>query len=198
MEGAEGGRGLRLGCPVGPRSARLAHRVLGDGRAAARRRLRDPRRRQRPRLPHQRTRPRRRAWAAAPSSPRSGCTTACCSCAAARWARASATRSACTRWSARWARRAAMLFAGNHYRQPMAFDEERLAEPAPASRASATPRGGWQAASRPPTCAGTATRSSPRWPRTSTARRRSARCSSGSARPTAAASPSAVTISSRC
>ena len=41
---------------MGPRPARLAHRVLRDGRGAARRRLRDPRRRQRPRLPPPRER----------------------------------------------------------------------------------------------------------------------------------------------
>ena len=39
------GEDTRLGLPVGPRPARMAHRVLGDGREAARGRLRDPRRR---------------------------------------------------------------------------------------------------------------------------------------------------------
>ena len=39
------GRGRGLGLALGARAARLAHRVLGDGRGAARRRLRHPRRR---------------------------------------------------------------------------------------------------------------------------------------------------------
>ncbi len=42
--------------PVGPRPPGLAHRVLGDGRGAARRGLRHPRRRHRPRLPPPRER----------------------------------------------------------------------------------------------------------------------------------------------
>ena len=92
-------------------------------------------------------------------------------------------RSACTRSSAEHGRDALiMFFAGAHYRQPMAFDEERWRRRARGSRASATPCAGWSTASRRPTCACTATRSSPRSPRTSTPRRRSARCSSGSAR----------------
>ena len=58
LEGAEGGRGHRLGRALGPRPSRLAHRVLGDGRADPRRRLRRPRRRLRPRLPAPRERDR--------------------------------------------------------------------------------------------------------------------------------------------
>ncbi len=86
VEGAEGGRGHRLGRALGPRAPGLAHRVLGDGRGAARRRLRDPRRRQRPRLPPPRERGGADALrAAAPSSRRSGCTTGCSSSAARRW-----------------------------------------------------------------------------------------------------------------
>ena len=45
LEGAQGRRGHRLGLALGRGAARLAHRVLGDGREAARPRLRDPRRR---------------------------------------------------------------------------------------------------------------------------------------------------------
>ena len=44
------------GTPLGARPARLAHRVLGDGRGAAGARLRDPRRRQRPAVPPPRER----------------------------------------------------------------------------------------------------------------------------------------------
>ena len=58
----------RSGTRPGARAPGLAHRVLGDGRAAARRRLRHPRRRLGPRRsPTTRTRPRRRAPRAARS-----------------------------------------------------------------------------------------------------------------------------------
>ena len=56
LEGREARRGHRVDGAVGRGPPRLAHRVLGDGRGAARRRLRDPRRRQRPRLPPPRER----------------------------------------------------------------------------------------------------------------------------------------------
>ena len=52
----EARRGHRLGRALGARPAGLAHRVLGDGRGAARRRLRDPRRRLGPDLPPPRER----------------------------------------------------------------------------------------------------------------------------------------------
>ena len=54
----EAGRGHVVGVAVGPRAARLAHRVLGDGREAPRPRVRDPRRRARSRLPPPRERAR--------------------------------------------------------------------------------------------------------------------------------------------
>ncbi len=77
VEGAQARRGHRLGLAVGRRAAGLAHRVLGDGRAAARRRLRHPRRRLGPRLPAPRERGRADARARAARSSRScGCTTA--------------------------------------------------------------------------------------------------------------------------
>ena len=127
LEGAEGGRGHRLGRALGARPAGLAHRVLGDGRGAARRRLRHPRRRQRPRLPAPRERggadARRRA---APSSRASGCTTGCSSSAARRWPSPSATSPCCTRCSTRWGRDALILFfCGGHYRQPLASPTRR-------------------------------------------------------------------------
>ncbi len=55
-----------VGLAVGPRPARLAHRVLGDGRGGVRAGVRDPRRRARPRLPA----PRERARAVARARPR--------------------------------------------------------------------------------------------------------------------------------
>ena len=68
VEGAQARRGRALGLALGAGPARLAHRVLGDGREPARRRLRHPRRRLGPASsPTTRTRPRRRAPRAAPS-----------------------------------------------------------------------------------------------------------------------------------
>ena len=55
-----------MGLALGARPARLAHRVLGDGRGRVRARVRDPRRRARPRLPA----PRERARAVARARPR--------------------------------------------------------------------------------------------------------------------------------
>ena len=49
-------RGHVVGLALGPRPARLAHRVLGDGRGDLRPGVRDPRRRARPRLPAPRER----------------------------------------------------------------------------------------------------------------------------------------------
>ena len=51
-------RPARLGQPVGPRPARLAHRMLGDGRGAPGRDDRHPRRRHRPDVPAPRERDR--------------------------------------------------------------------------------------------------------------------------------------------
>ena len=100
VEGPEGGRGHRLGRAVGPRAAGLAHRVLGDGRAGARGRLRGPHRRQRPDLPPPRERGRAdAAGPAGPSSRASGCTTGCSRWAARRWPRAWATS---PRWPTPW------------------------------------------------------------------------------------------------
>ena len=79
LEGAQGGRGHRVGVALGGRPARLAHRVLGDGRAAARRRLRDPRRRHRTCSSRTtRTRPPRRGRRGGTSWRGCGCTTGWC------------------------------------------------------------------------------------------------------------------------
>ena len=56
VEGAQAGRGHRWDSPWGRGPAGLAHRVLGDGRGAARRRLRHPRRRLGPGVPPPRER----------------------------------------------------------------------------------------------------------------------------------------------
>ena len=65
LEGEQAGRGHGVGRAVGPRPAGLAHRVLGDGGGAARRGVRDPRRRPRSRLPPSRERARAVAGARA-------------------------------------------------------------------------------------------------------------------------------------
>ena len=91
LEGDEGGRGHLLGLALGPRPARLAHRVLRDGREDARARVRDPRRRPRPRLPPPRERARAVAGASDGRSRRSGCTTGCSSSPARRCRSRSAT-----------------------------------------------------------------------------------------------------------
>ena len=57
LEGRQAGR-AGLGQPLGPRPARLAHRVLGHGPALPRRRVRRARRRPRPHLPAPRERDR--------------------------------------------------------------------------------------------------------------------------------------------
>ncbi len=77
VEGAQAGRGHRLGVALGAGATGLAHRVLGHGRAASRGRLRHPRRRLGPGVPPPRERGRPDARARAGRSSRDcGCTTA--------------------------------------------------------------------------------------------------------------------------
>ena len=66
LEGEQARGGHGLGLALGSRAARLAHRVLGDGRGRVRAGVRDPRRRARPRLPA----PRERSRAVARARPR--------------------------------------------------------------------------------------------------------------------------------
>ena len=78
--------------PWGARPARLAHRVLGDGRGAARRRLRGPRRRHDLVFPHHENEAAQTRCAhAAPSWRGSGCTTGCSQIGEAKMAKTSAT-----------------------------------------------------------------------------------------------------------
>ena len=93
LEGEQAGRGHRVGLAVGPRPARLAHRVLGDGRGGARAGVRDPRRRARSRLPAPRERARAVDARSATASRASGRTTACSSSAARRCRSRSGTTS---------------------------------------------------------------------------------------------------------
>ena len=131
VEGLEGGRGHLLGRAVGPRPARLAHRVLGDGRDAARRRLRRPRRRLGPRLPA--SRERGRADRAAHGEP-----------LARLWMHNGMVRLDGEKMAksvgnifllhealATHGRDALIAyFAGGHYRQPISYSGERLEEAA--------------------------------------------------------------------
>ena len=132
VEGAEGGRGHRLGRALGPRAgpgwhiecSAMAEELLG-------RRLRHPRRRHRPRLPP----PRERGGADARGARRarwrgSGCTTACCELGEPRRCPSrSATSARSARRSTQLGRDALVLyFCGGHYRQPIAFSRRALDE----------------------------------------------------------------------
>ena len=110
LEGEEAGRGHVLGLAVGPRPARLAHRVLRDGREASGPGVRDPRRRARPRLPPSRERARPVAQPSATTSRRSGCTTACSSSTARRCRSRSATSSRCGKALETWGRETLLVY----------------------------------------------------------------------------------------
>ena len=141
--------------------------------------------------PTTRTRRRRRSPPAGGRSPGSGCTTAWSS-----WAGDGAEKMSKSLGNIRGLAEVldevgrdalVMYFCEGHYRQPLAFSRERFED---ASRRlerirdagrrlvpGDSPPGSWRR---------TATRSSPRWPTTSTRRGRSRRCPSGFARPTRA------------
>ena len=187
VEGAQAGRGHLVGVPLGAGPAGLAHRVLGDGRGRARRRLRHPRRRLGPGVspPRERGRPdprRPRAGAGAdldaqrhdPVHRREDGQVGRQHRAVARGASSAtaATPSSCT-----WPR------ATTASRWPSRPRSSRT--PTAAFSASATRSGGWTRASPARrTWPTTRRRSSTPWPRTSTRPGRSRRCSSGCARPT--------------
>ena len=113
----------------------------------------DPRRRQRPGLPPPRERGRADPdGAAAPSSRGSGCTTGCSQIARREDGQVGRATSRCCPRSSTGSGRDAlvMLFAGGHYRQPMAFADEHAR--AGAARRGADPRGrarGWSTAPSP-------------------------------------------------
>ena len=110
LEGEEGGRGHVVELAVGPRPAGLAHRVLGDGREAARPGVRDPRRRARPRLPPPRERARAVARARPRRSPRSGRTTGSSASPARRCRSRTATSSTLREALDQWGRETLLLF----------------------------------------------------------------------------------------
>ena len=117
------------GTRLGPRAAGLAHRVLGDGRGRCSALGFDihgggndlvfPH--------HENEAAQTRAGARRRSSPGSGCTTACCRWAARRWPSRVGNIAALHDVRRRtWGRDALILFfAGGHYRQPIAFSDER-------------------------------------------------------------------------
>ena len=121
---------------LGRRPARLAHRVLGDGGGAPGRRLRDPRRRLGPGLPPPRERDRAdRGRPRAAAGAASGCTTA--------WSRWRDEKMAKSVGNIRLLHGAieqfgrdafVMWIVGAHYRQPIAYTEETLADAAPRRR----------------------------------------------------------------
>ena len=175
LEGAARRARTPPGTRRGARAARLAHRVLGDGRGAARRRTStSTAAASTSSSPTTRTR-RRRRWPAAGSRSRaSGCTTGCSQLADEKMSKSvgqhrglrevlDAGRRA-TRWSC--------TSRGGHYRQPIAFSRRaRWRRPRAASSGSARRArrlgAGRVAGGAARRCA---TRSSRRWPTTSTPR----------------------------
>ena len=113
--------------PWGVGSPGLAHRVLRDGREAARAGVLDPRRRARSRLPAPRERARAVARASATRSPASGCTTGCCGSRARRWRSRSATSRRSRTCSSEWGRETALVFfLTGHWRKPIDFSDETM------------------------------------------------------------------------
>ena len=175
LEGEQAGRGHLVGVAVGSGPARLAHRVLGDGGAAARADVRDPRRRARPRLPA----PRERAGAVARARARF----------AQIWMHNGMLRFTGEKMSKsvgnvetiqdaldRWGRETLLVFfLTAHWRKPIDYSEETLGA---AARTETAARGLPQAvASRRGEGDGSGSR--PRWTTTSTRPRRSRSCTSG-------------------
>ena len=202
LEGPQGGRGHLVAVAVGRGPARLAHRVLGDGRGDPGRRLRHPRRRRRPGLPAPRERDRPDRGRARTSRSRgSGCTTAWSGSRARRWPSRWATSACCTRRSTRVGRDTlVMYFVSGHYRQPLVYNEDALADARGVGRADArlraAARPGRRRAGRGGRLRGALLRRAGR--RLQHAGRARRRCSTGSARPTAASTPASASAPARC
>ncbi len=117
-----------LGLALGAGPPGLAHRVLGDERAAPRRALRHPRRRPGPASSRTtRTRsPSPRARTATPSST-TGCTTASCASTTRRCPSRSATSSPYARcWRSTTPRWCASSSLRAHYRSPLNYSDQHL------------------------------------------------------------------------
>ena len=200
---AKAGRGHALGVALGSRPAGLAHRVLGDGGAAARARFRDPRRRQRPALPPPRERGRadvrrpRRAAGPAVDAQRHG---------PARPA-TKMSKSVGNVFVLHEALDALRSRRADHVllRRPLP-PADRVRRRAPgrgrSARCARIREAGARTDATAPAPSGQrrcASASSTRWPTTSTRRGRWRRCSTGCARPTAAPpARSATPICARC
>ena len=89
-------------------------------------------------------------------------------------------------------------FCGGHYRQPIAYSEERLEEAARSVARIREADADSSPARRPRSWRRCASSSSPRSPRTSTRRRRWPSCSTGCGRPTAATAAPATPTCARC
>ena len=188
---------------LGPRPARLAHRVLGDGRGAARRRLRDPRRRHRTSSSRTtRTRRRRRAAARGAELAQIWMHNGMLQLGGEKMAKSVGNIELLAEAVERWGRDTLVLFfATGHYRQPIQYTDDALDAGAQhASRASAR-RPGALVARRlaRATSRRCATRSSTRWPTTSTRPRALAPLlRRGCARPTAREGVRATRTCARC
>ena len=131
LEGAQARR-ARVGIleqPVGRRSPRLAHRVLGHVDQVPRRALRHPRRRPRPAVPAPRERAGPVDRGGRRRSPTTGCTTGSSRCRARRCRSRSATRSSPPN-SSRSARPLVLRYylGAAHYRSTLEFHDGALAE----------------------------------------------------------------------
>ena len=131
LEGAQGGRGHVVGLALGARPAGLAHRVLGDGRGAAR----PGRSRSTAAGSTSSSRTTRTSWPSralwGTTSRRSGRTTACSASPARRCPSRSATSSRSARRSTTWGRETVLLFfLTAHWSKPIDFSEETMAQAA--------------------------------------------------------------------
>ena len=128
LEGAQGGRGHLLGVALGRRPARLAHRVLGDGRDRARhRRSRCTAAARTWSSRTTRTRSRRPRRPAASRSPAPGCTTAWCRWATEKMAKSVGNIRLLHGALEQFGRDAFLMWmVGAHYRKPVAYNEEAL------------------------------------------------------------------------
>ena len=135
LEGEQAGRGHMVGLAVGPRPAGLAHRVLGDGREAARRRRsRSTAAASTSSSRTTRTSSRSRARSGT-SSRGSGCTTACSASPARRCRSRSGTSSTIREVLDRWGRETRCCSSSTaHWRKPIDFSDETMAQAQAAGR----------------------------------------------------------------
>ena len=188
VEGRQGGR-AQLGDPLGPRPARLAPGVLGDGPQVPGRRLRHPRRRHRPDLPAPRERDRAGQGASATTSPRYWAHNAWVTMSGEKMSKSLGNSVLVSEMVQRWRPIVLRYYLGTpHYRSMIEYSEEALRE---AESAFARIEGfvqrvvekAGESSSPPPRCR----RPSPRrWTTTWASRRRWRSCTPPSGRATRA------------